>query len=138
MRDLKWSSAEMAITRKAFDRALGRELGVVTLEAKSKAAKIQDRSNLWELEQYLSSRSSSQRRFPKEQAHVSDGFGLQSASSPLVLILSSYAAQSQGRRLLLFAREVPFLALSSEHRDHFSSFFRFSLKQEMRSSDELY
>jgi hypothetical protein len=56
MRDLKWSSAEKAIARKAFDRALERELEAVILEAKSKAAKIQESSGLWELEQYLTQR----------------------------------------------------------------------------------
>src|SRR6266566_4723768 len=56
MRDLKWSPAEKAIARKAFDRALGRELEAVILETKSKAAKIQERSGLWALEQYLTQR----------------------------------------------------------------------------------
>src|ERR1700682_1217130 len=46
MRDLKWSPAEKAIARKAFDRALGRELEAVILETKSKAAKIQEPSDL--------------------------------------------------------------------------------------------
>jgi hypothetical protein len=50
MRDLKWSSAEKAIARKAFDRAIRRELEAVILETKSKAAKIQEPSGLWELE----------------------------------------------------------------------------------------
>src|ERR1700737_3614456 len=53
MRDLKWSPAEKTIARKAFDRALGRELEAVILETKSKAAKIQEPSGLWELEGYL-------------------------------------------------------------------------------------
>jgi Photoprotection regulator fluorescence recovery protein len=56
MRDLKWSPAEKAIARKAFDLALGRELEAVILEAKSKAAKIQEPSGLWELEEYLAQR----------------------------------------------------------------------------------
>jgi hypothetical protein len=53
MRDLKWSRAEKAIARKAFDLALGRELEAVILETKSKAATIQEPSGLWELEHYL-------------------------------------------------------------------------------------
>jgi hypothetical protein len=56
MRDLKWSPAEKAIARKAFDRALGRELEAVILETKSKAAKIQEPSGLWELERSLTQR----------------------------------------------------------------------------------
>jgi hypothetical protein len=56
MRDLKWSPAEKAVARKAFDRALGRELEAVILETKSRAAKIQEPSGLWELERYLTQR----------------------------------------------------------------------------------
>jgi hypothetical protein len=56
MRDLKRSPAEKAIARKAFDQALGRELEAVIPETKSKAAKIQEPSGLWELERYLTQR----------------------------------------------------------------------------------
>jgi hypothetical protein len=56
MGDLKWSPAEKVIARKTFNLALGRELQSVILEARSKAAKIQDASGLWELEQYLTQR----------------------------------------------------------------------------------
>ena len=53
MRDLKWSAAEKAVARKAFERALQRELGTVVREAKEMAAKIQEPAELWELERYL-------------------------------------------------------------------------------------
>ena len=56
MRDLKWSPAEKAIARRAFDQALARELEAVILETKTKAAKIQEPSGLWELERYLTQR----------------------------------------------------------------------------------
>ena len=56
MREMKWSPTEKVIARKAFDWALGRELQSATLEARSKAAKIQEPSNLWDLEQYLTQR----------------------------------------------------------------------------------
>jgi len=56
MRDLKWSPAEKAIARKAFDLALRRELEAVILETKRKAAKIQEPYGLRELEQYLTQR----------------------------------------------------------------------------------
>jgi hypothetical protein len=56
MHDLKWSAAEKVIVRKAFNLALKRELQTVILEAKSKAAKIQEPSGLWDLEQYLTQR----------------------------------------------------------------------------------
>ena len=44
MHDLRWSAAEKAIARKAFNLALERELQAVILEAKSRAAKIQEPS----------------------------------------------------------------------------------------------
>ena len=56
MGDLKWSAAEKIIARKAFNLALERELQAVILEAKSMAAKIQEPSGLWDLEQYLTQR----------------------------------------------------------------------------------
>ena len=56
MQDLKWSAAEKVIAWKAFNLALERELQAVILEAKSKAAKIQDPSDLWDLEHYLTQR----------------------------------------------------------------------------------
>ena len=56
MQDLKWSATEKVIARKAFNLALERELQAVILEAKSKAAKIQEPPGLWDLEQYLTQR----------------------------------------------------------------------------------
>jgi hypothetical protein len=56
MRDLKWSPAEKTVARKAFDLALQRELAAVTAEAKDRAAKIEQPSDLWNLERYLTQR----------------------------------------------------------------------------------
>jgi hypothetical protein len=56
MRVLNWSPEEKAIARKAFDRALQRELEAVVVEAKNRAAKIQQPADLWELERYLTER----------------------------------------------------------------------------------
>jgi len=56
MRNLKWSPAEKAIARKAFDLALHRELDAVIREAKDRAAKIMQPSQLWDLEHYLTQR----------------------------------------------------------------------------------
>lgn len=53
MRDLKWSAAEKVIARKAFDLAVGRELRTFIQEAKARAARIEQPSELWELERYL-------------------------------------------------------------------------------------
>ena len=54
--DLTWSRSEKAIARKAFDAALTRELHEVIQEAKQMASQMQEPSNLWELEHYLTER----------------------------------------------------------------------------------
>src|SRR5579864_2138936 len=51
-----WSRSEKAIARKAFDTALGRELHEVIQEAKRMASRIQQSSDLWDLESYLTQR----------------------------------------------------------------------------------
>jgi hypothetical protein len=51
-----WSKSEKAIARRAFDAALGRELHEVIQEAKKMASQIQQSSDLWELEHYLTER----------------------------------------------------------------------------------
>ena len=50
------SRSEKAIARKAFDAALGRELHEVIQEAKKMASQIQQSSDLWDLEHYLTQR----------------------------------------------------------------------------------
>jgi len=52
-RDLKWSHAEKTIARRAFTRALEREFEVVIREAKDMAGKIEQPSDLWDLESFL-------------------------------------------------------------------------------------
>jgi hypothetical protein len=56
MRNLKWSSTEKAIARKAFDQALQQELNGVIQSTKQMAARIRQASELWELERYLTQR----------------------------------------------------------------------------------
>jgi Photoprotection regulator fluorescence recovery protein len=51
-----WSRSEKAIARKAYDAALGRELREVIQKAKQMANKIQQSSDLWDLEHYLTKR----------------------------------------------------------------------------------
>ena len=51
-----WSRSEKALARKAFDAALGRELHEVIQEAKKMASQIQQSSELWDLEHYLTER----------------------------------------------------------------------------------
>ena len=53
MFELKWSHAEKVIARQAFDRALRNELQATIQEAKERAAKIKEPSELWELERWL-------------------------------------------------------------------------------------
>ena len=55
-RELTWSRSEKAIARKAFDAALKRELHEVIQEAKQMAGQIQQPSDLWDLEHYLTER----------------------------------------------------------------------------------
>ena len=51
-----WSKSEKALARKAFDAALGRELHEVIQEAMKMASQIQQSSDLWDLEHYLTER----------------------------------------------------------------------------------
>jgi hypothetical protein len=51
-----WSRSEKAIARKAFDAALGQELHEVIQQAKKMASQIQQSSDLWDLESYLTQR----------------------------------------------------------------------------------
>ena len=51
-----WSRSEKTIARKAFEGALGRELHEVIQEAKKMASQIQQSSDLWDLEHYLTER----------------------------------------------------------------------------------
>jgi hypothetical protein len=51
-----WSRSERAIARTAFDAALGRELHEVIQEAKKMANLVQQSSDLWDLEHYLTQR----------------------------------------------------------------------------------
>ena len=56
IRNQKWSSAEKAIARKAFDRALHQDLDAIIRQAKKMAERIEQPSDLWELERYLTER----------------------------------------------------------------------------------
>jgi hypothetical protein len=51
-----WSRSEKTVARAAFDAALGRELHEVIQKAKQMANEIQQSSDLWELEHYLTQR----------------------------------------------------------------------------------
>ena len=51
-----WSRSEKVIARRAFDAALGRELHEVIQETQKMASQIQQSSDLWDLEHYLTQR----------------------------------------------------------------------------------
>jgi len=56
MRNFKWSQAEKAIARKAFEHALQQELEEVIQETKRLAAKIEQPLDVWKLEGFLTKR----------------------------------------------------------------------------------
>lgn len=56
MGSLRWSPAEKAIARKAFDLALHREFAAVIDEARKMMAKVEQVSALWDLEWFLTER----------------------------------------------------------------------------------
>lgn len=56
LRSLKWSAKEKSVARRAFDRALKLELDDVLREAKDRVSRIEEASELWELERWLTQR----------------------------------------------------------------------------------
>ncbi|MHB1674051.1 MAG: hypothetical protein ACYCSP_07360 [Acidobacteriaceae bacterium] len=56
IRELHWSPAEKASARRAFHRALKKELDAIMQKAKARAARIEEISELWELEHWLTER----------------------------------------------------------------------------------
>ena len=56
IRNQKWSSAEKVIARKAFEYALQQDLGAIIRQAKKMAGSIEQPSDLWDLERYLTER----------------------------------------------------------------------------------
>jgi len=71
-----WSKSEKALARKAFDAALGRELHEVIQEAKKMARQIQQSSDLWDLEHYLTQRRKEiDRKYDYRYSRLTDVFG---------------------------------------------------------------
>jgi len=56
IRAMKWSCAEKVIARKAFEHALQQDLKAIIRQAKKMAARIEQPSDLWNLERYLTER----------------------------------------------------------------------------------
>ena len=77
MRNLKWSSTEKAIARKAFERALQRELNTAIQSTKQMVAKITQACELWELERYLMQRRKEiDRKYEYKYSSLLSTFGI--------------------------------------------------------------
>jgi hypothetical protein len=71
-----WSRSEKAIARTAFDAALGRELHEVIQQAKKMASQIQQSSDLWDLEHYLTQRRKEiDRKYDYRYSQLTQVFG---------------------------------------------------------------
>src|SRR5437899_3147034 len=71
-----WSRSEKAVARAAFDAALGRELHEVIQKAKQMANEIQQSSDLWDLEHYLTERRKEiDRRYDYRYSRLTQVFG---------------------------------------------------------------
>jgi hypothetical protein len=74
--DMSWSKPEKTLARRAFDAALSRELQEVMQEAKRLASKINQPSDLWELEHYLTQhRKDIDRKYAFRSSHLTQGLG---------------------------------------------------------------
>jgi hypothetical protein len=56
MRDLKWSPSERVVARRTFEQALDKESQDLVAEAKRRAGTLEDASELWDLESWLTQR----------------------------------------------------------------------------------
>jgi hypothetical protein len=71
-----WSRSEKTVARIAFDAALGRELHEVIQQAKKMAGKIQQSSDLWDLEHYLTQRRKEiDRKYDYRYSQLTQVFG---------------------------------------------------------------
>ena len=71
-----WSRSEKVVARTAFDAALGRELHEVIQEAKRMASQIQQSSDLWDLEHYLTQRRKEiDRKYDYRYSQLTQVFG---------------------------------------------------------------
>ena len=76
VRHLEWSHAEKQIARKALELALDREFRKVIRRAKDMAGKIEQPTDLWDLEHYLTeSRKRIDRTYDYRYSVLTDVFG---------------------------------------------------------------
>jgi Photoprotection regulator fluorescence recovery protein len=72
-----WSRSEKIVARKAFDAALGRELHEVIQETQKMARQIQQSSDLWDLEDYLTQRRKEiDRKYDYRYSQLTHVFGI--------------------------------------------------------------
>jgi len=71
-----WSRSEKAVTRRAFDAALKRELHEVMQEVKRRANQINDPAELWDLEHFLNQRRKEiDRKYDYRASRLTQVFG---------------------------------------------------------------
>ena len=74
--ELTWSKSEKTVARKVFDAALGRELHEVIQKTKQMANSIQQSSDLWDLEKYLTQRRKEiDRKYTYRHSELTQVFG---------------------------------------------------------------
>jgi hypothetical protein len=74
--DVTWSRAEKAVARRAYDAALERELREVMEDARQRASRIRQPSDVWGLEQYLSQRRKEiDRKYQFRTSHLTQVLG---------------------------------------------------------------
>lgn len=54
--DLKWSGAEKAVARAAFEKAYKQEIGVIVAEVRKRIDNISDPKDIWRVHDYLSAK----------------------------------------------------------------------------------
>ena len=74
--DVTWSRAEKAVARRAYDAALERELQEVMEDARQRASRIRQPSDVWDLEQYLTQRRKEiDRKYQFRASHLTQVLG---------------------------------------------------------------
>jgi hypothetical protein len=74
--DMTWSRSEKAVARQAFDAALKRELHQLMQEAKEISGQINQPSDLWDLQEYLTQRRKEiDRKYDYRYSHLTQVFG---------------------------------------------------------------
>jgi hypothetical protein len=74
--DVTWSRAEKAVARRAYDAALERELREVMEDARQRANRIRQPSDVWGLERYLTQRRKEiDRKYQFRASHLTQVLG---------------------------------------------------------------